>query len=32
MLAGVIGAAANVGFALIALVGIFFAVTQDTWR
>ncbi|RXK56066.1 MFS transporter [Oleiharenicola lentus] len=32
MLAGVIGAAANVGFALIACVGIFFAVTQDTWR
>jgi MFS family permease len=32
MLAGVIGAAANVGFALIACVGIFFAVTQETWR
>jgi SHS family sialic acid transporter-like MFS transporter len=32
MLAGIIGAAANVGFALIAVVGIFFAVTQDTWR
>lgn len=32
MLAGVIGAAANVGFALIATVGIFFAVTQETWR
>lgn len=32
MLAGVIGAAANVGFALIALVGMVFAVTQDTWR
>lgn len=32
MLAGVIGAAANVGFALIALVGMTFAVTQDTWR
>lgn len=32
MLAGIIGAAANVGFALIACVGMFFAVTQDTWR
>jgi len=32
MLAGVIGAAANVGFALIACVGMFYAVTQDTWR
>jgi SHS family sialic acid transporter-like MFS transporter len=32
MLAGVIGAAANVGFALIATVGMFFAVTQETWR
>jgi MFS transporter, SHS family, sialic acid transporter len=32
MLAGVIGAAANVGFLLIALVGMVFAVTQETWR
>jgi SHS family sialic acid transporter-like MFS transporter len=32
MLAGVIGAAANVGFFLIACVGMFYAVTQDTWR
>ncbi len=32
MLAGVIGAAANVGFALIAFVGMTFAVTQATWR
>lgn len=32
LLAGIIGAAANVGFALIACVGIFFAVTQQTWR
>lgn len=32
MLAGVIGAAANVGFALIACVGMFYAVKQDTWR
>lgn len=32
MLAGVIGAAANVGFALVGLIGIFFPVTQDSWR
>ncbi|HYC70494.1 MAG TPA: MFS transporter [Opitutaceae bacterium] len=32
MLAGVIGAAANVGFALIACVGIVYSVTQATWR
>jgi MFS transporter, SHS family, sialic acid transporter len=32
MLAGIIGASANVGFALIACVGMFFAVTQETWR
>jgi len=32
LLAGVIGAAANVGFALIAVVGLFFKVTQDSWR
>jgi SHS family sialic acid transporter-like MFS transporter len=32
MLAGIIGAAANIGFALIAVVGMSFAVTQDTWR
>lgn len=32
MLAGIIGAAANVGFALIATVGMFYAVTQETWR
>ena len=32
MLAGVIGAAANVGFALIAVVGLFFKVTQTSWR
>ena len=32
MLAGVIGAAANVGFALIAVVGLFFKVTQNSWR
>ncbi len=32
LLAGVIGAAANVGFALIAVVGAFFKVTQTSWR
>jgi SHS family sialic acid transporter-like MFS transporter len=32
LLAGIIGAAANIGFALIAGVGIFYAVTQETWR
>jgi MFS family permease len=32
MLAGVIGASANIGFALIAIVGMSFAVTQETWR
>lgn len=32
LLAGVIGAAANVGFALIGLLGIFFSVTPDSWR
>ncbi|MBP6506471.1 MAG: MFS transporter [Opitutaceae bacterium] len=32
VLAGVIGASANAGFALIALVGIFFSVTVHSWR
>ena len=32
LLAGVIGAAANVGFALVGIVGIFFSVTKDSWR
>lgn len=32
MLSGVIGAAANAGFALIALVGLFFSVTVHSWR
>lgn len=32
LMAGVIGAAANVGFALIAVVAIFFKVTVDSWR
>ena len=32
LMAGVIGAAANVGFALIAVFAIFFKVTIDSWR
>ncbi|MFO1449679.1 MAG: MFS transporter [Opitutaceae bacterium] len=32
MLAGIIGAAANVGFALISIIGLFFSVTQESWR
>ena len=32
MLAGLIGAANNVGFLLIALIGMSFSVTQETWR
>jgi len=32
ILAGVIGAAANVGFLLIALIGRVFVVTQSSWR
>src|SRR5687767_3422876 len=32
LMAGIIGAAANVGFALIAVVGMFFKVTVDSWR
>ena len=32
ILAGVIGAAANVGFVLIAVLGVFFKVTQTSWR
>ncbi len=32
MLAGIIGAAANIGFALIAIIGLFVHVTQDSWR
>lgn len=32
LLAGVIGGAANVGFALIAVIGLFFQVTTDSWR
>jgi MFS transporter, SHS family, sialic acid transporter len=32
LMAGIIGAAANVGFALIAVIGMFFRVTTDSWR
>ena len=32
LMAGIIGAAANVGFALIAIIGMFFKVTTDSWR
>jgi SHS family sialic acid transporter-like MFS transporter len=32
LLAGIIGAAANVGFLGIALLGMFFQVTPDSWR
>src|SRR6266581_3564492 len=32
ILAGVIGAAANVGFVLIAVLGVYFKVTQTSWR
>src|SRR6266850_5405076 len=32
LLAGIIGAASNVGFALIAVIGYRFKVTQESWR
>ncbi len=32
LMAGVIGAASNVGFALIAVIGMFFSVTVESWR
>ena len=32
IMASLIGAAANAGYALIALVGIFFGITRDSWR
>jgi MFS transporter, SHS family, sialic acid transporter len=32
LMAGTIGAAANVGYVLIAVVGMFFSVTVDSWR
>ena len=32
LMAGVIGAAANLGYAIIAVIGIFFKITVDSWR
>jgi MFS family permease len=32
LMAGVIGAAANVGYAIVAVIGIFVHITQDSWR
>src|SRR5438874_1073728 len=32
LMAGVIGAAANIGYALIAVIGIFFSITRGSWR
>jgi MFS family permease len=32
LMAGVIGAAANFGYAIVAVIGINFKITQDTWR
>src|SRR5690242_11285954 len=32
LLAGIIGAASNVGFALIAVIGYYFKVTEESWR
>src|SRR5881409_353743 len=32
LMAGVIGAAANCGYALIAVIGAFFSITRETWR
>src|SRR6185436_3679083 len=32
LMAGLIGAAANVGYALIAAIGIRFSITRDSWR
>jgi MFS family permease len=32
LMAGVIGAAANIGYAVIAVIGINFAITRDSWR
>ncbi len=32
LMAGLIGAAANFGYALISLIGMFFQVTTDSWR
>lgn len=32
LMAGVIGAAANLGYAVIAIIGVFFHITVDSWR
>ena len=32
LMAGLIGAAANVGYVLIAVIGLFFVITKDSWR
>ena len=32
LLAGIIGAASNVGYLLIALIGFYFKITRDSWR
>jgi MFS transporter, SHS family, sialic acid transporter len=32
LMAGLIGAAANFGYAIIAIIGIFFSITQQSWR
>ena len=32
LMAGLIGAAANLGYSIIAVIGIFFAITVDSWR
>jgi MFS family permease len=32
LMAGLIGAAANCGYAIIAIIGIFFQITQSSWR
>ncbi len=32
LMAGVIGAAANVGYSVIAVIGIFFSITRESWR
>jgi MFS family permease len=32
LMAGLIGAAANFGYALIAIIGIFFSITRESWR
>ncbi len=32
LMAGLIGAAANCGYAIIAVIGIFFSITQQSWR